>query len=100
MRNQLRHLDLIDFFDATVYSSEIGVRKPNPAIYKEALRLVGVAPQRALFVGDRMREDIYGPRGVGMEAVLTHEFRQEARWPGVEVEIVEDLGRLPTLLGG
>jgi putative hydrolase of the HAD superfamily len=99
MRDQLRHLELMELFDATVYSSEVGVRKPNPAIYEEALGLVGVAPGRALFIGDRLREDVWGPRNVGMEAVLTHEFRQEG--PGdFEVEVVEDLRRLPALVGG
>jgi len=97
MRDQLRHLQLMDLFDATVYSSEFGVRKPNPAIYEEALRLVGTAPEKALFIGDRLREDVRGPRGVGMEAVLTHEFRQEA--PGAEVEVLKSLRQLPALLG-
>jgi putative hydrolase of the HAD superfamily len=99
MRDQLRHLELFDLFDATVYSSEVGIRKPNPAIYEAALGLVGVAPQRALFIGDRMREDVRGPRGVGMEAVLTHEFRQETPAAGVEVEVLEDLRPLLALVG-
>ena len=100
MRDQLRHLEFIDLFDATVYSSEFGVRKPNPAIYEEALRLAGVPPERALFIGDRMREDVRGPRSVGMEAVLTHEFRQETPGTDVEVEVLQDLGRLPALVEG
>ena len=99
MRDQLRHLELFDFFDATVYSSELGVRKPNAAIYEEALRLVDVAPGRALFIGDRLREDVRGPRAVGMEAMLTHEFRQEPPGTEVRVEVLEDLRRLPALVG-
>jgi hypothetical protein len=46
-----------------------------------------------------MREDVRGPRGVGMEAVLTHEFRQETPAAGVEVEILEDLRPLLALVG-
>jgi putative hydrolase of the HAD superfamily len=98
MRDQLRHIEFIDLFDATVYSSEFGVRKPNPAIYQEALRLAGVAAERALFIGDRMREDVRGPRSVGMEAVLTHEFRQEPPGADVEVEVVRDLRGLEALV--
>src|SRR5258708_5992220 len=98
MRDQLRHLGIFDLFDATVYSSEIGVRKPNAAIYEEALRLTGVPPDRALFIGDRLREDIRGPRSCGIAAVLTHEFRQEEPGPGVEVEVLADLSRLPALV--
>ncbi len=98
MRDQLRHLGIFDLFDATVYSSEVGVRKPNAAIYEEALRLTGVPADRALFIGDRLREDIRGPRQCGIAAVLTHEFRQEEPGPGVEVEVLPDLSRLPPLV--
>jgi putative hydrolase of the HAD superfamily len=96
MRDQLRHHDLFGFFDATVYSSEFGLRKPNRAIYEEALRLVDVKPEEAVFVGDRLREDIAGPRKVGIHAVLTHEFRQEepGLW-GIDCDVLATLGELP-----
>lgn len=96
MRAQLRHLRLVDYFDATVYSSEIGVRKPNREIYDEALRLVGVQPEDAIFVGDRLREDVKGPRTAGIDALLTHEFRQEEPgWWGIKVRVLSSLGELP-----
>ena len=99
MRDQLRHHDLFDFFDATVYSSEFGLRKPNRAIYEEALRLVDVRPEDAVFVGDRLREDIAGPRKVGIPALLTHEFRQEEPgfW-GVDCDVLASLGELPAAI--
>jgi putative hydrolase of the HAD superfamily len=100
MREQLHHFELFDFFDATVYSSEIGVRKPNAAIYEEALRLLDVPPGRALFIGDRLREDIRGPRSVGMDAVLTHEFRQEAPPSGFDVAVLPGLDHLLALVVG
>jgi HAD superfamily hydrolase (TIGR01549 family) len=100
MRAQLRHIGLWDYFDATVYSSELGVRKPNRAIYEEALRLVEVAPADAVFVGDRLREDVRGPRQVGMDALLTHEFRrEEPTWWGIEVDILASLEELPGRVG-
>lgn len=98
MRDQLRHLGIFDLFDATVYSSEIGVRKPNAVIYEEALRLTAVSANRALFIGDRLREDIRGPRRCGIAAVLTHEFRQEEPGPDAEVEVLPDLSWLPALV--
>jgi putative hydrolase of the HAD superfamily len=100
MREQLHHLELFDFFDATVYSSELGIRKPNAAIYEEALRLVDVAPGRALFIGDRLREDVRGPRAVGMDAVLTHEFRQEVPPTGWDLTVLPRLDGLLSLVGG
>ncbi len=98
MRDQLRYLGIFDLFDATVYSSEFGVRKPNTAIYEEALRLTGVPANRALFIGDRLREDIRGPRRCGISAVLTHEFRQEEPAAEMEVEVLPNLSGLTALV--
>ena len=100
MRQQLHHLRLFDFFDATVYSSELGVRKPNAAIYSEALHLLHVPPERALFIGDRLREDIRGPRAIGIDAVLTHEFRQEMPAAELEVSVLPGLDHLLAVVSG
>jgi putative hydrolase of the HAD superfamily len=98
MRDQLHYLELFEFFDATIYSSEVGVRKPNPAIYEEALRLTGATPARTLFIGDRVREDVRGPRSCGIAAVMTHEFRQEQPSPELGVEVLSDLSSLPAVV--
>jgi len=96
--DQLRFLELFDFFDATIYSSEVGVRKPNAAIYEEALRQTAAPRARTLFIGDRVREDIRGPRSCGITAVMTHEFRQEQPGPELEVEVLADLSSLPAVV--
>ncbi len=77
MTARLREFELLAHAEVAVFSVEHRVRKPNPEIYRVALRSLGVEPGDALFVGDRVREDVRGPRAVGMRAVLTHEFRQE-----------------------
>jgi HAD superfamily hydrolase (TIGR01509 family) len=59
-----------ELVDAVVFSSRVGRRKPAPEIYQAALSAIGVTPGRALFVGDRVREDYEGPRAVGMSAVI------------------------------
>jgi HAD superfamily hydrolase (TIGR01549 family) len=73
----LETMRLRPLFETVVYSCEVGVRKPDVRIYREALRRMGVEPADAFFVGDRVREDVLGPRAVGIRAALTHEFRQE-----------------------
>lgn len=62
--------DLLEFFPIRVYSSAVGVCKPHPRIFEEALRQVGVKAADALFVGDIVRKDIVGAQRVGMRAVL------------------------------
>jgi HAD superfamily hydrolase (TIGR01509 family) len=77
MMDDLELVGIAGLIDAAVFSSQLGVRKPHPAIYRHALRRLGVEPQRALFVGDRVREDVIGPAAVGMRTCLAVYFRQD-----------------------
>jgi putative hydrolase of the HAD superfamily len=62
-----------DLFDAVVDSSEVGMRKPNPAIYQHALDLLGrVAPERAVFLDDSPG-NVAGARRAGLHAILVHD---------------------------
>jgi putative hydrolase of the HAD superfamily len=97
MKQQLAALGLQDYFDAVTFSSEVGVRKPHPKIYADALMKLGIEPVRALFVGDRVREDVQGPKSLGMRAVLTREWRQEDD-PGVADFVIQRLGELPAVV--
>ena len=63
-------LPLDELFDAVVDSSEIGMRKPNPAIYRHTLdQLGGVAPERAVFLDD-FEGNVLAARAVGMIGIL------------------------------
>ncbi len=77
MRRRLHEFGLLAFAETSVFSVEIGERKPGERIYRTAIDALGVDPADALFVGDRVREDVRGPQALGIRAVLTHEFRQE-----------------------
>jgi len=61
----LRQLDLARRFDAVVYSSAVGVEKPDSRIFRRALRALGVESRAALHIGDSRLEDAgaaAGPR--------------------------------------
>ena len=86
---ELLHRDLADFgvaerLDAAVFSSEVGWRKPDPAIFRAALDAVGVAPERALFVGDTIATDIAGAAALGMHTCLALWFRADDDADGPE----------------
>ena len=60
---------LLELLDARVYTSDLAHLKPHPEAFHALLDAVGVAPERAVFVGDRLRDDIAGAQGVGMRTV-------------------------------
>jgi len=70
MLRQVENNGIAALMDAVVFSSRLGRRKPAPEVYQATLEAVGVEAERALFVGDRVREDYEGPRSVGMRAVI------------------------------
>jgi len=69
-REELARHGLLDAVDAVVFCGDVGWRKPARQPFEFIMRLLDVAPQQCLFVGDDPRWDIAGPRGVGMDALL------------------------------
>jgi putative hydrolase of the HAD superfamily len=70
-------------FDAEVFSSSCGLRKPDPRIYRIALEGLGVDASDAVFVGDGANDELAGAERVGMQAVLVHRAGAEPAWPEV-----------------
>ncbi len=61
-----------ELFDVVVDSSEVGMRKPNPAIYHHALELLGVPAEQALFLDDSPG-NVEGARRAGLHAILVED---------------------------
>lgn len=62
---------LMDFeseFDTIVDSHEVGMRKPNPAIYHLTLERLGSAPDRAAFLDD-LEANVHAARALGMHGI-------------------------------
>lgn len=74
-----KNLGLTCLLDITVTSTEIGVEKPHPKIFRAALAKVGANPEEALHVGDQPSSDVDGALGTGIRPVLidrdgTHKY--------------------------
>jgi len=65
-RAELARLGVAQLLDVIVLAPEVGARKPDPAIFRHALDALGVAPERALMVGDTLATDIAGAKAIGM----------------------------------
>jgi putative hydrolase of the HAD superfamily len=61
---------LDELFDAVVDSSEVGMRKPDPRIYRHTLELVGVDdPTRAVFLDD-FEGNVVAAQAIGMHGIV------------------------------
>jgi putative hydrolase of the HAD superfamily len=97
MKQDIEDLGLAPLLDATVFSSEVGVRKPDPRIFQEALNRLGADPATTVFVGDRLLDDVNGAHSVGMRAVQTRQFRQETNPDVVPDAVIDHLKELPAV---
>ena len=84
LRRDLDRMGIGGRLDAAVFSSEVGKRKPHPEIYEAVLSALDVPADRALFVGDRLVEDIQGPAELGMTTVQAVWFRADENPNGIE----------------
>ncbi|MDQ6882704.1 MAG: HAD family hydrolase [Candidatus Dormibacteraeota bacterium] len=97
MVRQMEALGLAKYFGALTFSSAVGVRKPHPAIYQDALSRLGVRADESLFIGDRVREDVRGPKSLGMRTILLREWRKEED-PGAADYVIDRLGEVPAIV--
>jgi putative hydrolase of the HAD superfamily len=79
LHDVLERTALRPLVDAVVISAELGVAKPDPAIFRAALERLDATADDALHVGDSLEHDVAGARAAGLEAILV--ARDGARAP-------------------
>jgi len=93
-RLKLEGSGLAEFFDPVIVSGELGIGKPDPAIFHYALERVGVPAESALMVGNSLTHDVAGAQSAGIRAVWVNRDRtplpDEAR-PDLTVTMLEEL---------
>jgi putative hydrolase of the HAD superfamily len=98
LRQLLAHYDILKFFDAFVFSDEIGCSKPNAALFKAAAKGLGVEPCEIVHIGDRELKDIEGPHAVGACAVLCTVVKDRDSENTKADAICSDFSELPDIL--
>ena len=91
---------LDEFIDARLYSSDLTHVKPHPIAFRAALRALDVRPARAVFVGDRRYDDVFGAQSAGMRAVLVLPGPEDDDYQVTPDATVESLGELVGVLDG
>jgi putative hydrolase of the HAD superfamily len=94
-------LPIAEFVDATVFSSVVGRRKPDPVMYRLACERLGVDASSCLYVGDGGSGELTGAVSAGMRAVLLADadwangHRYDADdWSGESVHHLRDVPNL------
>ncbi|MCF8720807.1 HAD family hydrolase [Nitrospina gracilis] len=78
---------LRDYFEFSIYSSEVPFRKPHPTIFQIAIDRLGVPAECILFVGDNPVADIAGAQAVGMRTAWVNRDRKPVP-PGLKPDHV------------
>jgi putative hydrolase of the HAD superfamily len=74
---------VLGLVDGDVYTSEIAWTKPSPHAFRAALEAVGVEdPATAVYVGDRLFDDVYGAQHAGLRAIHVPHSRIPAEQVG------------------
>ncbi len=101
-RAKVELLGVADLVDFVVISGEFGVHKPDPAIFREALRLGDACAGEAIYIGDSMEEDITGARAAGLATIWVN--RDGGPWTGSgeppdnEIRNIEEIAQALTSL--
>ena len=99
-REKIALLGVEPLVDFVLVSEEFGAWKPDPAIFREALRLAGAEAAEAVFVGDSAEHDIAGARAAGIRAVWVNRGGRPWSHPDPPPEYeVPSLSALVPLLG-
>ena len=70
---------LKEYFDAVIFSCDVGIVKPDGKIYQLAMDKLSVSPAESIFAGDGGSNELYGAKAAGMATVLTEFLTQKDR---------------------
>lgn len=68
-KGRLADWNLLEYFDVIAASAELGIAKPDPAIFRWALKRADCLAQNAVMVGDRLDNDMAPAGRLGMHTV-------------------------------
>jgi putative hydrolase of the HAD superfamily len=95
LEERLGEIGVRDRFDFVIDSGVVGVSKPDPRIFNQALQEASVEPSEAVFVGDYYVIDVLGARAVGMRPIL---FDPCGAYVDVDCDVVTRFGDILKLL--
>lgn len=92
----------LDFFDAVIESAVVGVRKPDPEIYRLGVEAMGSEASDIIVIGDSYDKDIVPAKNVGCKTIWLkgQSWKKESVDESIPDVIVSDINQLIVLLIG
>ena len=87
----LEQAGIAHLLDFSIDSFNAGVEKPDPRIFRIAIKRAGVDPREAAYVGDLYSVDVVGSRNAGLIPILYDPFELNADADCVRIKSLDDL---------
>ncbi|WP_397538521.1 HAD family hydrolase [Rummeliibacillus pycnus] len=93
--DNIRALNIEEYFDVISISEWEGLKKPNPQIFERTLKKLGVKATESVFIGDHPKHDIEAAKSIGMIAI----WKSELTYETVQADyIVNNLIEIPRIV--
>lgn len=93
--DNIKALGIENYFDVILVSEWEGIKKPDPEIFKRALRKLDVSPKHSIFIGDHPENDVKAAQNIGMKGI----WKTDSQWTNFDADFaVDDLKELPLLV--
>lgn len=76
-REKLEKLNISSYFEEIIVSGELGYHKPDPRIFNEMTKRMGVEPSEIIYIGNDYRKDIVGAHRTGWKTAWVNRQNQE-----------------------
>lgn len=93
-RRKLESTGILNMFELSVVSGEVGIDKPNPRIFDVMCERMNVKPEDCLYIGDNYVNDVLGARNAGWNAIYLNRLRLASD----ERQMIDSLEKLKKIL--
>ncbi len=94
-RRAIKKSGLERYLEVVVISRDLGIRKPDPEIFRFTLESLGVESHDAIHVGDSLEDDVQGAKNAGMKAIWIETASEDINiQPDQTIRSIEELASL------
>jgi putative hydrolase of the HAD superfamily len=85
---ELHAVGLLNYFNPVIVSGDYGYRKPDVRLFQRALDALHVKADQALFIGNDMQRDIFGPQQLNIKTIFSYSNQGEKHFQDVKPDYI------------